>query len=109
MDVKQIITDPTLSPEAKVILVTAEIERAIRGIPPDIEVSLVYEDVPFLPYIAPFLPRVGEIISCQVDMGKGEVATLWKVTQIEHDVRLDRLMRVSIRVVPADTQTAMRL
>ena len=43
-DVQRIIADPTLSPEAKVILVTAEIEKQVREAAnilasmPDIEV-----------------------------------------------------------------------
>jgi hypothetical protein len=46
-DVERIIADPTLSPEAKVILVTAEIEKQVREAAnllasmPDIEINLV--------------------------------------------------------------------
>jgi hypothetical protein len=120
-DVQRIIADPTLSPEAKVILVTAEIERQVREsvlVQPsqkpawkleDIEIRLMYEGVPFHPYHAPFIPRVGELISCRLEVGKGWLSTLWRVTQIEHGIGMNRLAVVTISVEPADTQTAMRL
>src|SRR5436309_11301315 len=106
-DVQRIIADPTLSVQAKAILIVAEIEQQLRGSHQNIEVRLVYEGVPFHPYHTPFIPRVGELISCRLEVGKGHLATLWRVTQIEHGVGTDRLAHVHISVEPADTQTAM--
>jgi len=86
-NVQRIIADPTLSVEAKAILVTAEIEKQVREAAnilasmPDIEISLMYEEVAFHPYRAAFIPRVGELISCRLEVGKGQLATLWRVTQ----------------------------
>ena len=80
-DVQRIIADPILSPEAKVILVTAEIERQVREamhLQPshqqaqmlhDIEIRLMHEDVPFHLYHTPFIPRVGELVSCRLEVG----------------------------------------
>jgi hypothetical protein len=74
---------------------------------PDIEISLVYEEEAFHPYRAAFIPRMGELISCRLDLGKGQLATLWRVTQVEHGVGADRLWHVTVSVEPADEQTAM--
>lgn len=104
-DIQQIIADPTLSVQAKAILIVAEIERQLRGSHQDIEVRLVYEDMTCHPYRTPFIPRVGELISCRLEVGKGLPATLWRVTQIEHGVGMDQLAHVHISVEPADTQT----
>jgi hypothetical protein len=106
MDIQQIITDTTLSPEAKVILVTGEIERQLRGYQ-DIEIALICEDVIFHRYHAPFIPHANELISCRLAVGKGHFATLWNVTQVEHGVGIDRLASVTVSVQAADTQTAM--
>ena len=111
--VHRIIADPTLSVEAKAILVTAEIEKQVReaanilATMPDIEISLLYEEEAFHPYRAAVIPRMGELINCRLDLGKGQLATLWRVTQVEHGVGLDRLWHVTVSVEPADTQTAM--
>jgi hypothetical protein len=106
-DVQRIIADPDLSVQAKAILVVAEIERQLRGSHQDIEIKLAYEDVIFHPYLTPFIPRVGELISCRLEVGKGLLTTLWRVTQIEHGVGMDRLGSVTVSVEPADTQTEM--
>ncbi len=112
-DVQRIIADPTISPEAKVILVTAEIEKQVREAAnllasmPDIEITLVYEGRAFHSYRTPFIPRGGELVSCRLEVGKGQLASLWRVTQVEHGVGSDRLWHVTISVEPADTQTAM--
>jgi hypothetical protein len=106
--IQDIIADPTLSTEAKVILVTGEIEKQIRNSDHEqVEIRLMCEDVPFHPYHAPFIPRVGDQISCRLEVGKGHFATLWHVKQVVHEVGLDRLFIVTVEVEPADTQTAM--
>jgi hypothetical protein len=107
-DVQRIIADPTLSPEAKVILVTAEIERQIRAAPAEeVEIKLMCEGTVFHSYRAAFIPRVDELISCRLQVGKGHFATLWHVKEVEHGVGIDRLWHVTISVEPADTQTAL--
>ena len=59
MDIQQIITDQKLSPEAKVILVTAEIEKIIRAAPAEeVKINLMCEEVVFHTYRAAFVPRV---------------------------------------------------
>lgn len=103
MEIQQIITDSTLSPEAKVILVTGEIERLLRSSREDIEITLICEEVAFHHYHAPFVPRVEELVSCRLTIGQ----TLWYVKQVIHEIGIDRLEAVRVEVGPADTQTAM--
>src|SRR5215469_6836976 len=104
-NIQQIIADPTLSTEAKVILVTAEIAKQIRAAPAEeVEIKLICEEVPFHSYRAAFIPRVGELVRCRLQVGKGNFATLWHVKQVEHGVGADRLWDVTISVQPADTQ-----
>jgi hypothetical protein len=107
-DVQRIIADPTLSVHAKAILVTAEIEKLLRAAPAEeVEIKLICEEVPFHSYRAAFIPRVGELVRCRLQVGKGHFATLWHVKEVEHGVGADRLWDVTISVQPADTQTAM--
>ena len=108
MDIQQIITDQKLSPEAKVILVTAEIEKIIRAAPAEeVKINLMCEEVVFHTYRAAFVPRVGELIRCRLYISKGGLATRWHVKEVEHGVGLERLHEVDVVVQPADTQTAM--
>jgi hypothetical protein len=108
MELQRIIEDSTLSTEAKVILLTAEIEKRIRSAPAEeVEVKLMCEETVFHTYHTPYIPRVGELVLCQLTIGKGQLATLWQVQKIEHGVEADRLRDVIIVVQPADTQTAM--
>jgi hypothetical protein len=108
MELERIINDSTLSTEAKVILLTAEIEKFIRSAPAEeVEVKLMCEETVFQTYRTPYIPRVGELVRCRLTTAKGRLATLWQVKQIEHGVGADRLGDVTIGVQPADTQTAM--
>ncbi len=108
MDIQEIIADPTLSVEAKVILVTGEIGKMIESAPAEaVKIELVCEEVSFHTYRTPFLPRVGEKVRCRLEIGKGHFATLWHVKEVEHGVGADRLWDVTLVVEPADTQTAM--
>lgn len=108
MELQRIIEDSNLSTEAKVILLTGEIERLLRSSREDIEITLICEDVAFHHYHAPFVPRVDEVVSCRLTVGKGHFATLWYVKQVVHEVGADRLGAVSVEVGPADTETAMQ-
>lgn len=108
MEIRNIIDDPTLSTEAKVILVTGEIEKLLRAAPAEeVEIKLLCDEVVFHSYRAAFIPRVGELVRCRLSIGKGHFATLWHVKEVEHGVGLDRLGDVTISVQAADTQTAM--
>jgi hypothetical protein len=108
MEIQRIIDDSSLSTEAKVILLTAEIEKLIRSAPAEeVEVKLMCEETVFHTYRTPYIPRVGELVRCRLTIGKGHLATLWNVKEIEHGVGADRLWDVTIIVQPADTQTAM--
>ena len=108
MEIQSIIDDSSMSTEAKVILITAEIEKLLRSAPAEeVEVNLMCEETVFHTYHTPYLPRVGELIRCRLIIGKGHLATLWQVKEIEHGVGADRLHDVTIGVQPADTQTAM--
>lgn len=108
MELQRIIEDSNLSTEAKMILLTAEIEKLIRSAPAEeVEVKLMCEETVFHTFRTPYLPRVGELVRCRLTIGKGHLATLWHVKEIEHGVGTDRLGDVTIGVQPADTQTAM--
>ena len=110
MELQRIIDDSNLSTEAKVNLLTAEIEKRIRSAPAEeVEVKLMCEETVFHTYRTPSIPRVGELVRCRLVIGKGHLATLWQVKEIEHGVGADRLGDVTIGVEPADTQTTMRL
>ncbi len=108
MDIQSIIADPKLSTEAKVILVTGEIEKIIRAAPAEeVKINLICEEVIFHTYRAAFIPRAGELVRCRLSIGKGNFATLWHIKEVEHGVGLEKLQEVDLVVQPADTQTAM--
>src|SRR5437868_2375019 len=107
MEIQRIIDDPSLSTEAKVIRLSAEIEKLPRSAPTEeVEVKLMCEKTVFHTYRTPSIPRVGELVRCRLTIGKGHRATLWHVKEREHGVGADRLWDVTISVQPADTQTA---
>lgn len=107
-DVQRIIADEKLSVHAKAILVAAEIEKLLRAAPAsEVEIKLICDEVPFHSYRAAFVPRVGELVRCQLTIGSGNFATRWHVSEVEHGVLLDRLYEVVLIVQAADTQTAM--
>src|SRR6266568_9335647 len=108
MEIQRIIDDSSLSTEAKVILLTAEIEKLPRSAPAEeVEVKLMCEETVFHTYRTPSIPpRVGELVRCRLAIGKGHLATLWHVKEREHGVGADRLWDVTINVQPAATQTA---
>ncbi len=107
MEIQRIIDDPSLSTEAKVIRLSAEIEKLIRSAPAEeVEVKLMCEETVFHTYRAPYISHVGELVRCRLAIGKGLLATLWHVKEIDHGVGADRLWDVTISVQPADTQTA---
>jgi len=92
MEIQHIIDDSSLSTEAKVILLSAEIEKIIRSAPAEeVEVELMCEETAFHTYHTPYIPRVGELVRCRLTIGKGHLATLWNVKEIEHGVGADRL------------------
>ena len=95
MEIQRIIDDPSLSTEAKVIRLSAEIEKLPRSAPTEeVEVKLMCEETVFHTYRTPYIPRVGELVRCRLTRGKGHLATLWNVKEREHGVGADRGRRL---------------